>query len=159
MKKNLVSIPVAQRRAQLNRQLALQFGLGAIIILINILLCVFRQEETHTLFLMVNIFLDIIVFWGIYTWYILYWEPECRKCDLVERSVKQPVIAEGTVLEIGEECRQRHMACRYMKLDQAMGCGIFFVPEELCGAIHPGLYLRLSVAENIVVAYEELRHE
>ena len=61
----LLGMTIDKYKKKITAQIAVCAVLVCVALLVNVLLCVFRTDETHTAFLAINILVDILALWAV----------------------------------------------------------------------------------------------
>lgn len=148
----VLGIEKTEYSKRLKIKTAVSFAALVLVILLNVLLCVFRTESTHTAFLIINIVSDVAAIWFVYFYIRVVFIPQKRLLGLSKREEYGQVLV-GRIADISDKSKKvSGFDCYELKLSDGdrtvfliADCNI---PKEMCGEV------KLHTVDNIVVAAE-----
>ena len=151
MKNNILGTSVEEYSKKLKKDLIIVTATALIIAAVNIVLCILRSEETHSVFLALNILTDIAAVWFIIFYVSMIITPRKKLLSLAKR------------IQVGEKVSNR---IESVSVNTMRVCGLscyevicadnrrIYVSEKGKIRLDAGTKLTLTLVENIVVEVE-----
>ena len=156
MKYSIIKGSSAELEKKITIQTAICGGISAVVILANILLCVFVTSTTHIAFLVINIVTDTALLCFLFGFISCAIVPEKEILKLVKNKNGHGQIIEGKIVEVSENVQSiQRYRCRQISIETSEGARRVFVIvgtpiENIDGRI------KLTAVSNIVVEAETL---
>lgn len=139
----------------LGADLALCAAIVILSVTVNIFLAVLRTEETHNIFLVINIISDTAMVWFVYTYAETVFLPRYRTYSLFKKAERTGERVSGIFVELGSKQRYDKKDCVTARLS----CGsesrkVFILENTFENLLQSGSKISLITADNIAVLYE-----
>lgn len=156
MKLSLLKCEPEQLNKKINNRIIICVITSVAVIILNLLLSVFVTSQTKIAFAVLNIVLDILLLWFLYTFISCALIPDKRMLRLMRSAEKHGQKINGNITGISEEVQSvQGYRCRQLKIETVDGERNIFVIvgtalENVQGKVS------LTVTSNIVVEAVEL---
>lgn len=153
MKYELLGVPQSKYKKGITVRIVICAAVAFVAVLLNVLLTVFRTEQTHVAFLSVNILADIIAFCFIFFFVSTQITPRKR---LYKLSTQKGTVLKGEAVEISETTQTVNgFECFELTVQSEGVRKVFIVKSSAIPADLIGRVI-LTVADNIVIEAEVL---
>lgn len=160
MKKNFLTNSIEQTKSSIKKQYILALIAVMVAIVANILLCVFRTDSTHKLFLTINIVLDVLVGWFVYGLLSIKTMPQKNRLKLAEKALTVGENIVGSVVDVTQQSQKVcKLNCKTLSVDIGIDRKIFVVENTLEKYLIVGKRLNMLVVDNILIELWEVDDE
>lgn len=129
-------------------------AVAVITVILNVLLSVFRTDNTHTAFLVINILADIACGWFEIAWYLFAISMQNKILKLATANAKLTQSVSGTVTDVSEDTQVvSKLQCRRVTVE-GDETRIVFVVDGSGIALECGAKYSVTTVDNIAICAE-----